>query len=586
MSTSKLTPEGIYTRNLPVLQEAARLFAGGATYQSVSESVGVSQTTLHKWRRKYPDLFDRDAGIPLDPSPEDWHVKPDPKSVKCPVCGCVDEYLAAGHHRRVGERQWFKRYRNGKSWKVVPCGVQNPHGNMRVLIRQVAELSVRRMPWDSIADLLVRHSQTVRKWQRRYPDMWREEFQRARAELADDDLRLDNWYRNRVIKLRTAATMRALGFKWDEIAKRFEMTPMSCCRWQSRYPELWRDCYEAALEKARQIADKNALSDEEFARLMQQASERQTDKTREVLAGAKIETVADCIDLYLEHARKRLAPSTLERREHFLARWREAAGHLELAEATPFHLEAWLNDQPTYKSAWTEHTAVANIQTPFNWCARMGLIPRNPFKGVTRSPGMPREMIAEDAIAALLRATGQTIRPYEGAAMRRLLIFLQFTGCRPIEARVLCWEHVDFEHNQIKLVEHKTAHRTAAPRFIPLHPVAKRLLLWIREHQPDSSHVFLNAHGKPWSRSVLSHRIRRLRERAGLPKGVVAYGFRHAFITNGLINGIDLATMSTLAGHTDLRTTTKYTHLTGATDHLLRSVEQAVPTRRRKGGAV
>ena len=585
MTTPGLTREGIHARNLPIMQEAARLFAKGATTTAVCQSVHVSRTTFACWHRRFPRLFDRNAGIPVDPKPEDWHIKPKPNSVTCPICGCKDEYLASGHHRRVGERQWFKRYRNGKSWKVVPCGVQNPHGNMRLLIRRVAELSVRRMSWDSISEVVERHSQTVRIWQRRYPDIWREEFERARAELTDDDLRLDNWYRDRVIKLRTAATMRALGFKWDEIAKRFDMTPMSCCRWQSRYPELWKDCYGAAIKKARQIADKNALSDEEFARLMQQASERQTDKTREVLAGAKIETVADTIDLYLEHARKRLAPSTLERREYLLARWREAAGHLKLAEATPFHFEAWLNDQPTYKSAWTEHSAVANIQTPFNWCTRMGLISRNPFKGVSRSPGLPRDMVSHDAVEALLRATGQSIRPHEGACLRRLLIFLKFTGCRPIEARVLRWEHIEFDRDQIKLLEHKTAHSTAAPRFIVLHPVAKRLLLWIRKHQSESDYVFLNAHGTPWSRNVLSRRIKRLRERAGLPKGVVAYGFRHAFVTNGLLNGLDLATMMTLAGHKDLRTTTKYTHLTGATDHLLRSVEQAVPTRRQKGGA-
>ncbi len=61
--------------------------------------------------------------------------------------------------------------------------------------------------------------------------------------------------------------------------------------------------------------------------------------------------------------------------------------------------------------------------------------------------------------------------------------------------------------------------------------------------------LFRNRYGKPWSRNAVRIRFRRLRERFPELQNVVAYCYRHAFATDGLVRGIPIATVAELLGH-------------------------------------
>jgi site-specific recombinase XerD len=73
--------------------------------------------------------------------------------------------------------------------------------------------------------------------------------------------------------------------------------------------------------------------------------------------------------------------------------------------------------------------------------------------------------------------------------------------------------------------------------------------------------------------------MRRLRERAGLPKNAKMYGIRHQFGTQSVVNGVDIKTLSELMGHTTTRMTEHYVHLAGRSEHLAAAMQQAVSQR-------
>jgi integrase len=305
-------------------------------------------------------------------------------------------------------------------------------------------------------------------------------------------------------------------------------------------------------------------------------------------------TVASVIELYLAHAARKLGERTLYERKHYLQAFAEAHGWQTVSSCLPFHLTSWLDANPQWASDWTVASVVNMVHRPFNWAARQGLIPANPFRGVTHRPGQPRRPLTDEEFQTLLRATSvwakrgryqkprpsdvkKRKRPSAGARFRQLLIFLRFTGARPGEASRLQWSDIDLEKAVIVLHEHKTSRtqRVTKPRVIPLHPVVLKLLIHIRRRGEPGPLVFLNHRKTAWNRSNLSLRVRRAREAAGIPEDAKLYGLRHGFGTRSILNGVDLKTLAELMGHTTTRMTEHYVHLVGQQAHLAAAMLRA-----------
>ena len=243
-----------------------------------------------------------------------------------------------------------------------------------------------------------------------------------------------------------------------------------------------------------------------------------------------------------------------------------------------------------WKSDWTLADIVSIIQRPFNWAVQQRLIVANPFRGVRHRCGEPRRPMTDAEFLALLRAT-VTLRPgqikafpssqtsYSGSPVPPSSDVPPVYRGRPGEMADLTWDDVDLDQGVIVLRQHKTSRtqRTPRPRVIQLVPSMVKLLKKIQSQQrPGTTHVFLTAQGTQWNRSNLGLRMRRLRERAGLPDDVKLYGIRHHFGTQSIINGVDIKTLAELMGHTTSRMTEHYVHLAGCQKHLAAAMLQAV----------
>jgi integrase len=287
------------------------------------------------------------------------------------------------------------------------------------------------------------------------------------------------------------------------------------------------------------------------------------------------QTVTSVIDEYLKQAK--LAASTLAMRKPYLNSFKAFNGRRRVDDCLPDHMEEWLEAHPEWVSDWTKNGAIRNVQVAFNWAAgkklvkNRTLIRANPFRGVNHRTGAPRRDMSQEEFQAIFRSTSgkNWMKPTPGARFRRVLIFLWYTGCRPSEASCLTWDKIDFKKRIAIIKEHKTSRtqKTPQPRVIPLHPIVLRLLAWI-QRQDEGKRVFLTHKKTAWNKDTLAQRLRRAREAAGVPDDVKLYCTRHAFGTRGVMNGVDLKSLSAVMGHTSVRTCENYIHLSEKHSHL------------------
>lgn len=282
-------------------------------------------------------------------------------------------------------------------------------------------------------------------------------------------------------------------------------------------------------------------------------------------------TLRQVVSCYLQQMAGQYDPASQAERTRVLELFLAVHGDKAVSLCRAADLVFFISDHPEWKSGWTRTRVNRTIQTPFNWAERLGLIARNPFKGVSQPSGDRGRPIEPREFQAVLRATD--------ACFRRVLIALRYSGMRPGELRKLEWMMIDPIRGVAVLAKHKTAktRRDRAPRVIVLHPVVLKLLAWIKRHQAEGqTFVFLNSHRRPWVGASLNLRLWELRKKLNLPPDCKLYGCRHAFGTQAALNGVDLPTLAQLMGHTNTQMTMRYVHLAGKTDHLKAAAVKAL----------
>lgn len=127
-------------------------------------------------------------------------------------------------------------------------------------------------------------------------------------------------------------------------------------------------------------------------------------------------------------------------------------------------------------------------------------------------------------------------------------------GLRRSEAAWAKWDHIDFENNQIYV----PANKTDDFRHIPMTPLLKDVLLKAKA-QSASEYVVVLPHGNRASKDFISSYYSC--HTAGLPFHCFYHKLRHTFASHLVQNGADLYYVSKLMGHSSIKMTEKYAHL-------------------------
>jgi len=218
------------------------------------------------------------------------------------------------------------------------------------------------------------------------------------------------------------------------------------------------------------------------------------------------------------------------------------------------------------------------VRSFLGFCLDNDLIETSPGAGVG-SPRVPRRLpqVLTPVQAADLLETMGSDKPLE-VRDRALFELIYSSGLR-------CQEVLDLRLRDINVGsrEVRVKGKGRKVRVIPVGEVALDALeRYLREGRSrllkdpaTDDHVFLSRTGRPLSSSDVQRRLARYLARAGAPRGTSPHTLRHSFATHLLEGGADLRVIQEMLGHSSLRTTQVYTHVSAA--HLRRAYRKAHP---------
>lgn len=146
---------------------------------------------------------------------------------------------------------------------------------------------------------------------------------------------------------------------------------------------------------------------------------------------------------------------------------------------------------------------------------------------------------------------------------RAIFELLIATGIRVSELCALNISDIDLEVKTLRILGKGNKERTMQIENKMTLLTLKNYITHAR-HAPVGTSVFLNSANSRIStrtvREIINHRI----NDAGIPQKITPHMFRHTFATMLLENNIDIRYIQKLLGHSSLRTTEIYTHVSSA----------------------
>ncbi len=185
---------------------------------------------------------------------------------------------------------------------------------------------------------------------------------------------------------------------------------------------------------------------------------------------------------------------------------------------------------------------------------------------IEKKPVFPKISVPEPAIKWCNREVQDNILNAIPDQHRFVFFFLTRQGLRPAEAVAVKWSDIDL-HNGIitvqrtmsnrKIVE-RTKTRTVRPRL--LHPEVLDILRSIPRGLPNV-YLFINPNS---GKTYLTDSLQRLWKTACKATGAdieLYQATRHSVASMAASSGVSIAIIKEVLGHTDIRTTQKYSHV-------------------------
>ncbi len=217
----------------------------------------------------------------------------------------------------------------------------------------------------------------------------------------------------------------------------------------------------------------------------------------------------------------------------------------------------------------TINMEVGGIKYMLNLAVRWNYIKENPIKGVKplkSDDKKPFRFLTSEEINKFLKHTPRYLFP--------IYFTLLHTGMRKGEVENLTWKDIDFKLRKIYIRSKKDWNPKTGEREIPINNELFEVLNDFKSNQTkilNKDKVFqLTNNGH--SQNLLRRELIKIAKEAEIDDFTQVHSLRHTFASHLIMNGVDLTTVKTLLGHSDIQTTMIYAHLAPA--HLVESVNK------------
>ena len=282
------------------------------------------------------------------------------------------------------------------------------------------------------------------------------------------------------------------------------------------------------------------------------------------LLSAEITTLYELSQTYLDWCEKNRKKGTYDLHVRYLKSFIGAIGkQVRPAQLKAHHVTKW--HESLGVGSTTQNDAVKTVQRMLNWSVEQDYISVNPVRGMKRPKRKRRDVFYTEEQWKLIRSCAN-------GSLVDLLDFLYLTGCRPQEARKIEARHIK---NDLVIFPTDESKGELNPRVIYLVSEAKAILDRLAKAWP-SGVVFRNSKGTAWTKDSIKCRLTRISNKVGFR--VIAYGARHSWATNALVNGgVDPISVAHLMGHKDTTMVSRvYSHIAKNPDFLREQARKAV----------
>ena len=260
-----------------------------------------------------------------------------------------------------------------------------------------------------------------------------------------------------------------------------------------------------------------------------------------------------------------LSPNTLaayRRDMQGFSQWLQAQS-LTLEHAGENEVQAYFADRFDQTRASTANRRLTVLRRFYQWALREKHVSTDPTLKLLTAKQAPRlpKTLSEAQVEALLAAPN-TETPL-GLRDRAMLELLYASGLRVSELVGLPMLSLNLREGVLRITG-----KGNKERLVPFgEEAADSLQNYLSQSRPvllgkqNSSAVFVTQRGGPMSRVMFWKLIKKYALLADVHVPLSPHTLRHAFATHLLNHGADLRAVQMLLGHSDISTTTIYTHV-------------------------
>lgn len=271
--------------------------------------------------------------------------------------------------------------------------------------------------------------------------------------------------------------------------------------------------------------------------------------------------ILDYID-YLKYE-KNLSSETIKKYKYNLIVFEKYMlnKNINLFDVTQQDIMDFITNYFKDKGVSSKTNSITSINNFYIYLVKDKRIDINPCENIDRPKMKKRlpDVLTVNEVDKLLDIPLHTKEDYRNKA---ILEVLYATGIRISELTNLKMQDVDFANKVVRVFG-----KGSKERIVPINKYALKYLGMYLDIRGSflkgklTDYIFLNSKGEAISRESFGLELNKIVKKQGLNKRVTPHMLRHSFATHMLNQGADLRSIQELLGHSDISTTTIYTHV-------------------------